>query len=284
VNDAERVGYWGRVDAARRLLRKPKELLIVVLAVDGVIAGLHNGFSLVAPSLAGAICVAMAIDAPLLRWTKGRWTFPDGALLTGMIVAMIISPRERWYVATVTSAIGVVSKYVFRIRTTNIFNPAALALVATFYLFHPGQDWWGAIPGKPLVALLLLITAGVYVTNRVNKFPALLSFLGSYFLLFTISAFVGDPAKIVEIYREPDVYAVLFFAFFMVTDPPTSPPKSRDQLVFGLIVAAASCAAFEWMGAAHFFLVGLLVGNLWEAARRTATRSRTHVGVTGESV
>ena len=274
MNEAERAGLWRRLlSAARRLIRKPKELLIAVLAALAAIAGLHNGLSVIATSFAASILIAIAIDAPILRFNKGRWIFPTGALLTGMIVAMIISPRERWYVATVTTAIGVASKYVFRMRTTNIFNPAALALVATFYLFHPGQDWWGAIPGKPPIALALLIIAGAFVTNRVNKFPALLSFLGGYYLLFTITAFARDPGKVAEIFRAPDLNAGLFFAFFMVTDPPTSPSKDRDQVVFGLIVAAASYAAFELIGAAYFMLAGLLVGNAWEGVRRASSRS-----------
>ncbi|HEV8410484.1 MAG TPA: hypothetical protein VGQ30_08240, partial [Gemmatimonadaceae bacterium] len=86
--------------------------------------------------------------------------------------------------------------------------------------------------------------------------------------LFTITAFVGDPAKVVDMYRAPDLHAALFFAFFMLTDPPTSPPKERDQLVYGAITAAVSYAVFELIGAAYFLLAGLLVANIWEAARR----------------
>ena len=69
--------------------------------------------------------------------------------------------------------------------------------------------------------------------------PAVLAFLGVYYLLVTIAAFVGDPARVAELYRAPDLHAALFFAFFMVTDPPTSPPKHRDQIMFGAIVAVA---------------------------------------------
>ena len=90
----------------------------------------------------------------------------------------------------------------------------------------------------------------------------MLAFLGVYYLLVTITAFVGDPARVAELYRAPDLHAALYFAFFMVTDPPTSPPKHRDQLVFGAIVAVASYAAFELIGAAYFLLAGLLVANV----------------------
>jgi enediyne biosynthesis protein E5 len=264
--------------SVRRFFSTPKGLLIVILAVLVVVASIGSGLSLVAPGLAGAVGAAMLIDAPILRMREGAWVFPDGALLTGLIVAMILSPHEPWYVAAITSAVGVASKYLFRVRTANVFNPAALALVATFYVFDTAQSWWGALPeNAPAVvavgALGVLFATGLFITDRVNKMPVVLSFLGTYFLLFTVTAFLGDPGRVAELYRAPDLQAALFFAFFMVTDPPTSPPKARDQLVYGVIVATVSYAAFELIGAAYFLLAGLLAANVWEAWRRARSRA-----------
>ena len=260
------------LDTVRRFFRTPKGLLIAVLALLAAIAAFGSGIALVTPGLAGAIAVAMAIDAPILRFRDGVWSFPSGALLTGLLVAMVLSPQGPWHVAAVTSAVGVLSKYVVRTRSANVFNPSALGLVATFYVFDTGQSWWGALPEVTPLAAVLLFATGIYITDRVNKVPVVLSFLGVYFLLFTITAFVGDPAKVVELYRTPDLHAALFFAFFMLTDPPTSPPKHRDQLVYGVIVAVGSYAVFEVIGAAYFLLAGLLVANAWEAWRRVRVK------------
>jgi Na+-translocating ferredoxin:NAD+ oxidoreductase RnfD subunit len=257
-----------------RFFRTPKGLLIVVLAILTGLAALGQGIATVAPGLGGAIVVAALIDAPILRLREGEWVFPDGAMLTGWIVALILSPHQPWYVAAVTAAVGVASKYAARVGTANVFNPAALALVATFYVFDTAQNWWGALPEIAPVALTVLFATGVFITQRVNKLPAVLAFLGTYYLLFTLTAFLGDPARVAELYRTPDVHAALFFAFFMVTDPPTSPPKQRDQLVFGAITGAASYAFFELIGAAYFLLAGLLVANAWEAARRWRARAK----------
>src|SRR6185295_3975284 len=95
-----------------------------------------------------------------------------------------------------------------------------------------------------------------------------LAFLGSYYLLFTATAFVGSPGHVAEVFRPPDLQAVLFFAFFILTDPPTSPVKYPDQIVCGVLVAAVSYAVFEWTGAVHYLLCGVLAGNIWEARRR----------------
>jgi Na+-translocating ferredoxin:NAD+ oxidoreductase RnfD subunit len=254
----------------RRFFRTPKGLLILLLALLAVTAAFGSGFALVAPVVLGGVMGAAVIDAPILRYREGEWVVPDGAILTGLIVAMVLSPMEPWYVAAVTSAVGVASKYLIRAGRANVFNPAAFALVATFYVFNTGQSWWGALPEVEPAAIVLLFATGLFITDRVNKMPLVVSFLGAYYLLVTITAFVGAPAQVAELYRTPDLQAVLFFAFFMLTDPPTSPPKQKDQLVFGAITAAASYAAFELVGAAYFLLAGLLVANVWEARRRKA--------------
>ena len=257
----------------RRFFRTPKGMLILLLPILAIAAAAGSGFRLVAPVVLGGVLGAVIVDAPILRWREGEWLVPDGAILTGLIVAMVLSPMEPWYVSAITAAIGVASKYVLRVGRANVFNPAALALVATFYMFNTGQSWWGALPELTPWALVLLFATGVFITDRVNKIPLVLSFLGSYYLLVTITAFAGAPAKVAELYRTPDLHAALFFAFFMVTDPPTSPPKQRDQLVNGVITAVVSYAVFELVGAAYFLLAGLLVANAWEAWRRYRARS-----------
>jgi Na+-translocating ferredoxin:NAD+ oxidoreductase RnfD subunit len=254
--------------AAKRFFRTPKGLLLIVLAMLIALASLGQNITLLAPGLAAAVAAAALIDILILRNKYGVWEFPDGAILTGLFVAMILSPFEPWYVAACSSAFAILSKYVIRTRSANVFNPAALALVAAFYVFHSGQSWWGSLPEITPWSLPVLFATGIFITDRVNKMPLVLAFLGSYYLLFTLTAFLGDPNGVAEVFRIPDLNAVLFFAFFILTDPPTSPVKYPDQLVCAVIVAATSYAVFELVGAAHYLLAGVLVGNVWEAWRR----------------
>jgi Na+-translocating ferredoxin:NAD+ oxidoreductase RnfD subunit len=254
--------------AARKFFGTPKGLLIIILSLLTAVAATAAGFRLVGPGVAAGVAAAGLLDALILRWKTKRWEFPDGAVLTGLIIAMILSPREPWYVAACTSAIGIASKHAFRTRFANVFNPAALALVVTFYLFGAAQSWWGALGELAPAALIILFAAGVFITDRVNKMPLVLVFLGVYFLLFSAVAFVADPALVSEIFRAPDLHAALYFAFFILTDPPTSPVKYSHQLVYGALVALTSFAVFESLGAAHYLLAGVLAGNVWEAWRR----------------
>jgi Na+-translocating ferredoxin:NAD+ oxidoreductase RnfD subunit len=256
-----------------RFFQTPKGLLTLILAGLIAMTAPGQGGRHVAAGLGSAVFAAGLTDAIILRYRKGRWEYPSGAVLSAAIVVMVLRAQEPWYVTTTTSLIAVTSKYVFRVGEANVFNPAALAMVASYYLFHAGESWWGAVTDVDGLPKLVLMAAGVYITNRVNKIPLVLTFFGAYFLLFTTTAFVGDALSVAEIFHSPDVEMLFYFAFFILTDPPTSPPRYRDQIVCGPIVAVVSYAIFRTTGLVYFPLAGVLAGNVWEAWRRMRQRS-----------
>jgi Na+-translocating ferredoxin:NAD+ oxidoreductase RnfD subunit len=260
---------------AQNFFKTPKGLLIVVLVIFIAMSAPSEGIARVLPGLVSATVVAGLVDLLILRVRKKVWEFPSGAVLTAMIVAMVLRSQEPWYVPTITSVAAIFSKYIFRSRSANVFNPAALAIILSYYVFHTGQSWWGAMTGVPPIAQMVLVAGGIFITDRVNKMPLILVFLGTYLLLFTVTAFAGDPRWVSEIYRPPDIEAALYFAFIILTDPPTSPAKYPDQIVFGLIVAIVSYVIFEWAGVVYYLLAGVLVGNVWESWRRVNRRSGT---------
>jgi Na+-translocating ferredoxin:NAD+ oxidoreductase RnfD subunit len=249
-------------------------MLTLVLVLLAAVAAPHEGLRVVVAQLAAATIAAGAIDACILRYRHRRWEFPSGAVLTALIAGMVLSAQAVWYTAMLTSVVAVLSKYAIRTRAANVFNPAALGIILLVPVLHPGQSWWGALPEVMPALQLLLVATGVFIADRVNKMPLALAFLGVYYLLFTAAAFAGDPRWVSEVYRTPDLQAVLFFAFFILTDPPTSPVRYPDQMVFAVIVAVVSFAIFEWTGAAFYLLAGVLAGNAWESWRRTTLHRR----------
>ncbi len=259
-----------------RFFKTPKGLLTILLVVLTLLAAPGQGAGVVMLNMGAAVLAAAAVDLFALRMRKGVWEYPSGAVLTAMIVAMVMRAQEPWMVPVITSVVAVLSKYVLRTRQANVFNPAAFALVLMFYLMPHGQSWWGALPEvAPLWLRATLLAGGLYLTNRVNKLPLVLSFLGVYFLLFTSTAFLGSARQVAEIFRSPDIDAVLYFTLVILTDPPTSPAKYKGQWVFGVIAAVTSYAVFMIFGVAYFLLAGVLVGNVWEAWRRLRRQFRT---------
>ena len=96
--------------AVRRFFRTPKGLVLIILAILVVLAAPSEGVRRVLPGLAGAVLVAGLTDAIILWKMRKAWEFPSGAVLTGLFVAMVLSPREPWYVAACTSEVAIASK------------------------------------------------------------------------------------------------------------------------------------------------------------------------------
>lgn len=254
----------------RRFFRTPKGLLTIILAVLILMAAPGQS----GRPLAGLACAIIAggvVDISILRARNGAWRYPSGAVLTAAIIVTVLRAQEPWYVPTVASVIAVLSKYCLRFQA-NIFNPAALGMIASYYLFHAAESWWGAQTDTIGPAAALLMLAGVYITNRVNKMPLVLTFLAVYFSLFTIAAYMSDPLKVAEIFRTPDIWAAIYFAFIILTDPPTSPVRYRDQVICGALVATVSCAVFVFTGVVYYLLAGVMIGNLWEAWQKLQRR------------
>jgi Na+-translocating ferredoxin:NAD+ oxidoreductase RnfD subunit len=257
----------------RKFFRTPKGLLLPILAVLVLIAVPGQGVSETAPGLIAAVVIAGVLDAVILRSRRGHWNFPSGAALTALIAGMVLRAQEHWYVPVGASVIGVLSKYVLRSRACNIFNPAALGVIAAYHIFHAGNSWWGALPESSPVLQLVMVAGGYFIADRVNKVPLVLVFLGCHFFLFSGAAFLADPQHVMEIFRAPDLQAALYFALIILTDPPTSPIKYRDQVKFGILVAVVSFVVFETTGVVYFLLAGVLAGNVRESWRRLSAKT-----------
>ncbi len=251
----------------RRFFRTPKGLLLLVFLPLLAAAGVTTGWRPLLAHVAVAVTGAAVADLParnddhLLQW-------PTSGLLSGLIVAFVLGPEQSWLVTLAVSMLASLSKLVVRTGRGHIFNPAALALLVSILLFSATQSWWGAMADLPWPWLALVLAGGAFITDRLNKFPLVLSFGGAYFALFGLTAAIV-PARVAEMFRSPFLNAALFLAFFMLTDPPTSPTSGLDQVWVGALVAVV-CWAAQILGAGQaYLLIGLLAGNLALAVRRS---------------
>jgi Na+-translocating ferredoxin:NAD+ oxidoreductase RnfD subunit len=252
-------------------LRTPKAQLLVIFGVLLAIAAPAAGGLALWPKLAAAVLPACGIDIVWNLADKRRVIRPSSALLSGLIVFFILSSNESWLVLAWTSSFAVISKRILRGQREHIFNPAAVALAWAPIAFGSGESWWGALGDQPWIWLAVLVASGLFITDRLNKFPLVLTFLGAYFGLFSLAA-MANPHGVAEMFREPFLQAALFLAFFMLTDPPTSPNRYADQIWFGSLAAVAAVGA-QLLGAGQvYLLVGVLVANAALAVVRAYRR------------
>lgn len=265
-----------------QFLRSPKGTVLVALGLLYARAAPGQGLSRVGLRILVAGAVACALDL-LLRWRRRRAlpgrhlrkaSFPTGALLSGLFVAGVLGPTEPWYVLAATAALAVLSRQLLRTRWGPIFNPAAFGLLVAALVLGAGESWWGALADLPWPWTFMLVAAGAYVADRVNKLPVALSFTGTYFGLFTLVGMLA-PSRVVEMFHEPFAQAALFLALFMLTDPPTSPGRPLDQVWYGALVALISVVAQLAGAGQSYLLLGCLVGNLILVCRRSILRGRT---------
>lgn len=254
-----------------RSLRTAKaQMLIIFVVLLGIAVPMSGGLALW-PNLAAAVIPGCVIDVLWLAIPTRRVRFPTSALLSGLFVFSILSADEPWLVVAWTSAFAVLSKHVLSTEREHIFNPAALALVWASIAFGSGESWWGAFGDMPWIWLVALGGVGLFLTDRLNKFPLVLTFLAVYFGFFTVAS-VYNPHAVAEMFREPFLQAALFLAFFMLTDPPTSPNRYLDQFWFG-VLAGVTAGAAQLLGAGQvYLLIGVLAPNGVLALVRFARR------------
>ena len=142
-----------------RFLRTPKGMLLAILLLFALLAIPGQGLADTLPGVAAAMATAALIDIVVTRATRQKFEFPSGGLLTALIIALVLRPQEAITVVILITAIAIGSKHLLRTRWSNIFNPAALALVASSLLFATGQSWWGALPDLGLAGFAILVAA-----------------------------------------------------------------------------------------------------------------------------
>jgi hypothetical protein len=287
--------------ALTRRLRTPKAYLgwsfavLVPVALTG--GALGDELRVLGVAITGSVCVdllfALAIgfalerlrrDAPA-RLSRPPWRgllarrrpptpfWPSGALLAGAIVGLLLDPSSPPSVAFAAGALASASKHTIRYRARHVFNPAAVGLLAGSLLFTEQISWWGALPALPLAATVVMILAGAIVLDRSRKLPAAVAFLISYYSIYLIVA-LTDPHHAAEAFRSPISNAIVFFAVFMLSDPPTAPITLRAQLTYGALIAAIAAMLELTSHSQTFLLVALCAGNLYAAATRA--RRTTH--------
>ncbi|WML57412.1 RnfABCDGE type electron transport complex subunit D [Neobacillus sp. PS2-9] len=191
-----------------------------------------------------------------------RKSSKDGVVITGLIISLVLSITTSWPYVVGTAAISILSKHLLVFKKKPIFNPAAIGLFVSVFIFHIGHSWWGAFGDLPWWLMMFLLIGGYIVTDRVNKFPQVFAFLGTFFvLLFFMGYFqVGDAA---DALRPPFINATIFFGLFMLTDPPTSPAKYKNQILFGVISAVSGIVVYGMFGGLTYLFFGLFMGNLY---------------------
>lgn len=257
----------------KKFIKSPKGIVFSILIVLSLIGLAYPNSSGGIRNIILAVITGLFMDYIVNYLMERPMRFSDGALVTGLIIGGILSPAAPWYLVMLTTVVALAFKHIFKDKRKPVFNPAAIGLLVSATFFSAGESWWSGLSMLPPWMTALLIVAGFIMVDRINKFPLVFSFLAAYILFFLLMGILGVTGA-GDALRMPYINSALFLAFFMLTDPPTSPAKYPEQVFFGILAAAVSGAAFLYLSKLSYLLVGLLAANAWKVLQASRHQNR----------
>ncbi len=221
--------------------RDPRWYQIAVLA--GLLA---YGMSALEFDVTPGRVVLLVCTALATQWACGRGSGagpfePRSALISALSLCLLLRTGSE-PVAIGVAVVTIASKFVFRLRDKHVFNPTNFGLVVALIAHQAlGVPAW-ASPGQwGQVALFGFFMAclGTIVVTRARRADVTFAFLGFYAaILLGRAAWLGQPWG--NPAHQMANGALLLFAFFMISDPRTTPDRRTGRVLFALLVAAGT--------------------------------------------
>ena len=255
------------------LLADPRHYQIIVLSSLILLGTFHFAFQL--PWWHVVACIGSTVAT---QFVAARWVGHPFDVRSPLISALSLTLLLRTGSVTLSIAAGMLaigSKYLIRWKGKHIFNPANFGLVVLSLLFtgawiSPGQ--WGT---APIFALFLLGMGGI-VTGKAKRWDVSLTLLGSYAaLIFGRAIWLGDPLTIPV--HQLQSGALLIFAFFMISDPKTTPDARLGRVLYAIMVATLGFTIqFAFYNAAGIILALILTAPIVPLFDRLFPAGRYH--------
>lgn len=198
---------------------------------------------------------------------------PLSPLITSLSLCILLRASHPGWLM-LAAAIAMASKFLLRVDGKHVFNPANIGIVSLLLLtdaawISPAQ--WGSAT----IAAFGFTSLAILVLSRAKRWDISLAFLAAYAaIVFGRALWLGDPMTIPT--KQMQAGALLLFAFFMISDPKTTPDRRLMRLVHaGLVAALAAYIQFalyrpQGLMFALFLLSPLVPVLDWLAPRERA--------------
>jgi enediyne biosynthesis protein E5 len=226
---------------ARALMpRDPRILQIACLGALLAAGAFFRDFSLRPAQIALTFAAALGTQRLFDRIARKPAPSLLSATITALSLTLLLRADNLWAMPA-AAIVAIASKFAVRVRGRHLFNPANFGLGAALLILpgtwiSPGQ--WG----NDIALAAWLVVLGATVAGRARR--ADISWM---FLLFYLGALA---ARILWLGQRWAVWthqlssgALLLFAFFMISDPMTTPSHPRGRAAHAALVAAI---AYAW--------------------------------------
>ena len=237
----------------------PRLYQIATLASLLTYGVLRQDLEVQAATAATIILTALVTQAVCTWLSRRSRVDPRSALISALSLCLLLRTGSL-ELAMLTAVVAIASKFVLRIGDKHVFNPTNFALIVV--ILTTGEIWvspgqWGS----GLVFAFLLACAGGLVVNRAARADVTLAFLAIWAgLLVARSLWLGEPLAI-PVHRLQNG-ALVLFAFFMISDPRTTPDSRAGRLLFAALVALGAYVVQFWLFRTNGLLWSLAVCSL----------------------
>ncbi|MBI1277088.1 MAG: oxidoreductase [Anaerolineaceae bacterium] len=241
--------------------------LLVLLGVAGILStfGLLP-FSPISLLFTTAFLFAACwVTNTIFAMTFAVPTNTESVYISALILALIITPvaplksMPDMYFLLWVSVLAMSSKFIIAINRKHLFNPVAIAVAITALTIDQAATWWvGTLPMLPFV-----LVGGLLVVRKIRRFSLFFAFLASS--LITILAFsILQHDNILKTMQLTFLSSpLLFFGFVILTEPLTTPPTRRLQMIYGAIVGVFFAPQLH-VGSFYFTPeLAILIGNVY---------------------
>ena len=238
---------------------------LIILAILGIIfsfAGMlsFNGVHLIiSAALLLAICVGSnKIFGYILKVPDNI----ESSYITALILFLILPPATTLREGAILSVVGLVamsSKYILNIRGKHIFNPAAIAAVLLAVSGFGSAMWWVSSPSM----IIPVVIIGLLMVRKVRWSWLFISFIVAAFLYTAVNALLRG-ADFTQAVLGIFLYGpAIFFGSIMLTEPSTTPPTRRRQIIYGALVGALYGIPFHFGRFYNTPELTLTLGNIY---------------------
>lgn len=246
-----------------QLLKVPRYrvALLLFMVWGASLTQYHDARHLFYPLM--VVGIGTSLDAVVHR-LRGQRVFPSSALITSLLVALIIAPEAGLAPMIIAVVLAQVSKYVLR-SPRHWFNPAALGIVGSAWLYQVPVSWW-AVSWSWIPAALIIVWM-VVVLRQLRRLWLPATFMAVYLIWLA-----GTMAAGFNVLRVLLDGTTALFVFVMLTEPMTSPAVRSWKYLFGVLVGVLVIAVSRLSPSAPLqidvLLVSLLLANAVAAVAR----------------
>ncbi len=222
----ERLSWLPRID--------PRLFQIMFLGCFLTVGVLLRDFSVQGAQIALTFATVIATQAFWLHRLNLKQAGFLSALVSCFGLSILIRADNLW-AHPLIALLAISSKFVLRLDARHIYNPANLgAILAAFVVpgawVSPGQ--WG----QSITLAAWFLALGTIVTQRSRRIDIGWCFLAFYLGLITLRVLILGQNPLVIVHQLQSG-ALLLFAFFMISDPMTTPVNTAARIGYAFVVA-----------------------------------------------